>query len=281
MVDGASAFVCSVHLFCKLQTELTRCKVLTGRRISRFWPETHSFIRDFGVRTQDSLCSLFAQLRKTIFFGEKFAPRRFLFTPSRGRSFLARKRLQACAHKIRSTGGTSKTHDARTMNISPRKSCSLRAYLNDVSFAVDWGNSGAVELDAFLMNYKHHPKSINDFFASLDPVENVHGMSCAFPCSDVTLDTDDVTAKSREQIFRSPLKIKMNAEPTAAHSTGKGVHSVKIQKKSSTFKTVRSPNEERRRLQNREAQRRYREKNLLESYRKLTQITAFHYHPMH
>jgi hypothetical protein len=171
------------------------------------------------------------------------------------------------------------------MTTSPQNSCrsnSLRAHLNDVSFAVDWGNAGAVELDAFLMNYKHHPNSINDFFASLDPVENVHGMYCAFctfPCSYGTLDTDDVTAKSREEICRSPLKIKMNAEPTAARSTGKGVHSVKIQKKSSTLKTVRSPNEERRRLQNREAQRRYREKNLLESYRKLTQITAFYCHP--
>ncbi len=127
--------------------------------------------------------------------------------------------------------------------------------------------SSSLGIDDFLLDYKHHQSSIQDFMSCLD------GSSAASRSTDA-LDSfmpseptfHDKGSASTEVDFDSESNKKSNQD-TSSH---KVVCRARQSKKTIGRKQALTSEEkdERRRLQNREAQRRFRERHMLEVYRK-------------
>ena len=155
-----------------------------------------------------------------------------------------------------------------------------------------------MEIDDFLINYTHHQGSIQEFLSCLDRGEEYSNVAVKGEepnqsnCDDSTQPPLQSTSSLVETSSALP-PIDIDSEPSslvftaAAHTkhpksracraagkiTCKAIHPKKTIDQKQTL--TEEEKDERRRFQNREAQRRFRERHMLEAYRKASSNPAW------
>ena len=137
----------------------------------------------------------------------------------------------------------------------------------------------AADIDDFLMNYKHHPGSINEFISGLDaPLLVPTSFDLPFATLDWSISSHEAVLKIEAESLDPTSQRNENQRPSLVKTPCVDSDTMKVTAKKSAKKyygtrTRFTPEEreERRRYQNREAQRRYREKRVLDVYRKMSE----------
>ena len=140
--------------------------------------------------------------------------------------------------------------------------------------------NSSVGIDDFLLNYRHHQSSIQDFMSSLDepmPIVSKRNVLVASTSSGESVSSSPEFEIESDTSSLEPAAPKAIIQTTQiANSRFGKVEACKtISKALQPRKTIgckqaltEKEKDERRRIQNREAQRRYRERHMLEAYRK-------------
>jgi hypothetical protein len=126
-------------------------------------------------------------------------------------------------------------------------------------------------IDEFLLNYRHHQDSIQDFMSCLDDTHlTLRGTRALDPIvmSDFTLSDEPSTSSSEVEFDSDSSGVESPRKPCSA--SRQVIRKALQPKKTMDHKHTLTAEEkdERRRFQNREAQRRFRERHMLEAYRK-------------